>query len=99
MRSVQAGTPSGTYSENKDQRLAPHSRGQGVLSSLFFRGLHALGLIRQYGLLPRDALHTAAALEIGIGTMISTDADFALVEELRLYTCNQRALQLLQAGG
>ena len=70
-----------------------------MLSSLFFRGLHALGLIRQYGLLPRDALHTAAALEVGIGTMISTDADFALVEELRLYTCNQRALQLLQARG
>ena len=60
------------------------------------QSLRALGLMKRYGLLPRDALHAAATFETGIGAIITTDADFALVEELELYTCNPKALQLRQ---
>ena len=60
------------------------------------QSLRALGLMKRYGLLPRDALHTAATFETGIGVIITTDADFALVEGLEIYTCNQKALQLRQ---
>ena len=60
------------------------------------QSLRALGLMKQYGLLPRDALHAAATSETGIGVIITTDADFALVEGLGMYTCNPKALQLRQ---
>ena len=60
------------------------------------QSLRALGVMKRYGLLPRDALHTAATFEMGIGVIITTDADFALVEGLEMYTCNPRALQLRQ---
>jgi len=60
------------------------------------QSLRALGLMERYGLLPRDALHTAATFETGIGVIITTDADFALVEGLEMYTCNPKALQLRQ---
>ena len=60
------------------------------------QSLRALGLMKRYGLLPRDALHAAATFETGIGAIITTDADFALVAELELYTCNPKALQLRQ---
>lgn len=58
------------------------------------QSLRALGVMRQYGLLPRDALHTAATFEMGIGVIITTDADFALVEGLEIYTCNSTVLQM-----
>lgn len=56
------------------------------------QSLQALSLMDRYGLLPRDALHTAAALETGIDAIITTDADFARVDGLKLYTCNPKAL-------
>ena len=49
--------------------------------------------MKQYGLLPRDALHAAATFEIGIGAIITTDADFALVDGLEIHTCNPKVLQ------
>ncbi len=57
------------------------------------QSLQALGLISKCGLLPRDAIHAAATLDTGIETIITTDADFAVVPGLRIYTCNPRALQ------
>jgi len=56
------------------------------------QSLQALSLMEWYGLLPRDALHAAAVFETGIGTIITTDADFARVEGLQVYTCNPKAL-------
>jgi predicted nucleic acid-binding protein len=62
------------------------------------QSLQALGLMDRYGLLPRDALHTATVLETGIDTIIATDADFARVEGLKLYTCNPKALGMEQTA-
>lgn len=60
------------------------------------QSLRSLGIMKQYGLLPRDALHAAATFEIGIGAIVTTDADFALVEGLEIHTCNPKALQSRQ---
>jgi len=60
------------------------------------QSLKTLEVMKRYGLLPRDALHVAATFETGIGVIITTDADFALVEGLKVYTCNPKALQLRQ---
>lgn len=59
------------------------------------QSLHALEVMSKYGLLPRDALHTAAAFQAGINAIITTNADFAVVRELKMYTCNRKALQLI----
>ena len=56
------------------------------------QSLQALEFIRKYGLLPRDAIHAAVTLDIGIEAIITTDADFAKVPNLKVYTCNPRAL-------
>lgn len=56
------------------------------------QSLQALGLMERYGILPRDALHTATTLETGVDVIITADADFARVDELRVYTCNPKAL-------
>ena len=37
------------------------------------QSLQALGLMERYGLLPRDALHTAATFETGVDSMITLD--------------------------
>ncbi len=57
--------------------------------------LHGLTLIKDYGLLPRDAIHGAAALLSGAGAIITTDHDFALVTNLRVHTCNPKSLTML----
>jgi predicted nucleic acid-binding protein len=57
------------------------------------QSLRALTLMKRVGLLPRDALHATTALEIGLDAIITTDADFALVVELAVYTCNPALLQ------
>lgn len=59
----------------------------------FERSLGSLEFVKKYGLLPRDALHAYTALAAGINTIITTDADFARVEELTVHTCNPKALQ------
>lgn len=56
------------------------------------QSLRALNLMSRFGILPRDALHTATALETGIDAIITTDADFARIDGLKLYTCNPKVL-------
>jgi len=56
------------------------------------QSLQALSLMNRYGLLPRDALHAAATFEMRLDAIITTDADFARVDGLQVYTCNQKAL-------
>jgi predicted nucleic acid-binding protein len=56
--------------------------------------LHGLTLIKEYGLLPRDAIHAATALLSGAGTIITTDHDFASITNLQVYTCNPKSLNI-----
>jgi predicted nucleic acid-binding protein len=43
----------------------------------------ALQIIRQYHLTPRDAIHASTAIAEKVDTIVSTDADFDKVKELR----------------
>jgi predicted nucleic acid-binding protein len=43
----------------------------------------ALQIIRQYHLAPRDAIHASTAIAEKVDTIVSTDADFDKVKELR----------------
>lgn len=43
----------------------------------------AIGLIRKYGLTPRDAIHAACSLNHAIFPIISDDPDFDVVKELK----------------
>jgi len=61
------------------------------------QSLRALTTMKRTGLLPRDALHVTTALEIDIEAIITTDADFAQVEDLAVYTCNSTLLQRRKA--
>ncbi len=63
-----------------------------MIEMAFEQVLGALGLMANYGLFPRDAIHAHATLASGVNTIITTDADFARVEELVVYTCNPKAL-------
>lgn len=62
------------------------------ISKLFFieitteQTFQAKNLIKQYGLLPRDAIHLAATRS-GIGALITTDRDFNRVKKVDIYTC------------
>lgn len=55
--------------------------------------LHSLTLIKEYGLLPRDAIHAAASVLSGAGSIITTDHDFTAVTNLQIYTCNPISLK------
>jgi len=44
--------------------------------------LSAVGLIRRYGLDPRDALHAATALSEGVDCVVTSDKHFCRVKEL-----------------
>jgi len=48
----------------------------------------ALSYMKKYGLMPRDAIHTAATILSGANTIITTDADFSVVAEIDIHTCN-----------
>jgi len=63
------------------------------------QSLQALGLMARYGLLPRDALHVATALQTGLDAIITTDADFGRVDVLRLWTCNPELLPGVEPDG
>jgi predicted nucleic acid-binding protein len=52
----------------------------------------ALGIMKDYGLLPRDAIHSSIVLS-GIGSIITTDAGFVKVPKIKVYTCNRKALK------
>lgn len=43
-------------------------------------------MLEEYGLKPRDAIHAAAALENGIGKILSFDEDFDAVPDLARIT-------------
>ncbi|MFH1563938.1 MAG: PIN domain-containing protein [Nitrospirota bacterium] len=50
--------------------------------------LHALILMKEFGLMPRDAIHGASAKLSGAGAIITTDKDFNRIKEINIYTCN-----------
>lgn len=50
--------------------------------------LDALGIMKHYGLLPRDAIHLAATIQSDIRNIITTDKDFNVVTGINVYTCN-----------
>lgn len=54
--------------------------GEGVKSRAF-------GLMQRYPLLPTDAYHIATALESGVTTFATLDADFFQVDGIIVYTC------------
>lgn len=48
----------------------------------------AMNYMEDYSLLPRDALHLTSMARYGIEGIVTMDADFLLVDGLRIYTCN-----------
>ena len=54
--------------------------------------LVALRYMENYSLLPRDALHLSTMARYGIDDIVTTDDDFASVDNLRLHTCNSKIL-------
>ncbi len=51
----------------------------------------ALDFIEKYSLLPRDAIHLATMLSLGIKNIVTTDVDFTKVDGINVYTCNPTA--------
>lgn len=47
----------------------------------------AFRLMRAYSLLPTDAFHIAIAIDAGIHSFASLDADFLRVDDIVVYTC------------
>lgn len=54
--------------------------------------LVALEHMRAYSLLPLDAIHLSTMVRYGIDAIVTTDDDFAQVDNLNLFTCNPRIL-------
>ncbi len=52
----------------------------------------ALGHMRDFYLLPRDALHLAAMRQHKIAHIVTTDADFLPVPDISIFTCNPALL-------
>lgn len=52
----------------------------------------ALDFIEKYSLLPRDAIHLATMLSLGIKNIVTMDEDFARIDGIRVYTCNLKIL-------
>lgn len=52
----------------------------------------ALGYMDAHTLLPRDALHLAVMVRLGIDSMVTTDGDFLPVDGLHLYTGNPQII-------
>ncbi len=67
------------------------------LPNLFFveittyQTFNALKIMKDYGLLPRDAIHAFIVLS-GIEKIVTTDQDFAEVNGINVYTCNPKIL-------
>ena len=55
--------------------------------------LLALDLMRKYGVFPRDGIHAAAAINMGVNNIITTDPDFINIDELIVYSCNPKITQ------
>lgn len=56
--------------------------------------LDGLAMMKNYGLFPRDAIHTSLTKLSGIENIITTNRDYARVPEINVYTCNPEALKL-----
>ncbi len=52
--------------------------------------LQALSFMKNFGLMPRDAIHAAATKLSGAEAIITTDKDFNRVEGINIYTCNPK---------
>jgi predicted nucleic acid-binding protein len=52
----------------------------------------SLDYMRDYSLLPRDALHLTTMTRCGADGIVTTDDDFVRVDTLHIYTCNPRIL-------
>ncbi len=52
----------------------------------------ALKNMREFHLLPRDAMHLAAMRQYKIEHIVTTDADFLTVHDISIYTCNPALL-------
>lgn len=54
--------------------------------------LIALEYMEAYPLLPRDALHLSTMARYGVDALVTTDDDYVMVDDLKLFTCNPRIL-------
>jgi predicted nucleic acid-binding protein len=52
--------------------------------------LKAIDFIGKYSLLPRDAIHLATMLGLGVKNIVTTDIDFTRVKDINVYTCNYK---------
>jgi predicted nucleic acid-binding protein len=73
------------------ERLSDDPRVQ-IVGQLSGSMLSALGYMEDYPLLPRDALHLTIMAQHGVDCVVTSDADFLPVDDLRIYTCNPRIL-------
>ena len=55
--------------------------------------LKALDYIEKYFFLPRDAIHLATMLSLGIKNIVTTDTDFIKVDGINVYTCNPKSFR------
>lgn len=72
----------------RDLVLLPNVVFVEVRTEMTFR---ALDFIEKYSLLPRDAIHLATILSLGIKNIVTTDVDFTKVDGINVYTCNPTA--------
>lgn len=49
--------------------------------------LKALHFIKNYGFLPRDAIHVSTAIDVNIKNVITTDRSFARIKDINVYIC------------
>ena len=54
--------------------------------------LKAIDFIGKYSLLPRDAIHLATMLGLGVKNIVTTDIDFTRVKDINVYTCNYKVI-------
>ena len=53
----------------------------------------ALDFIERYSFLPRDAIHLATMLSLGVKNIVTTDVDFTRVDGINVYICNPHAFE------
>jgi predicted nucleic acid-binding protein len=49
--------------------------------------------MRAFHFLPRDAYHLATMRHHGIDSLVTLDADFVVVPDIEIFTCNPTILQ------
>jgi predicted nucleic acid-binding protein len=53
----------------------------------------ALAHMRAFHFLPRDAYHLALMRQHGLDSLVTLDADFTAVPDIRIFTCNEKILR------